>query len=405
MDSAGNAISVWQEITADRARNAVLASRYLAGGTWSTATAIDNPIGNAVQPQIAMAPDGVAVAAFSQTTANNGGGMNMITTHFTGLWGAPQRIDAGDMYNATDPSIALAPDGTATAVFAQGVGDPYSRAMVNRSTAPSIWSGRITVDLAGAISPQVATSNAHTLMTWVQVTGVSTRSLWSSNLIGGLWSSPLLITSDAHLLESPIRVALDTSGNATAVWAMKLGGRYEVRSARFDAINRTWGGITTLNNGTHDALEPQLGLDANGNVLVVWYESNLTAPAQSDFGVWSNRFSATSLTWGAATAVQPNLSLAGVQPSLGVAANGDAIAVWLQPSPANSTRSELWGSHFNLLNATWASPIKLMTNPDAYTLVGYDPKVSVNANGEAVVVWYERTDAPVARGVWARVYR
>ena len=51
--------------------------------------------------------------------------------------------------------------------------------------------------------------------------------------------------------------------------------------------------------------------------------------------------------------------------------------------------------------------LKLMTDAAAYTRLGSDqyPKIAVNATGDAVVVWYQQTDAPFALGIWTRVYR
>jgi hypothetical protein len=48
-----------------------------------------------------------------------------------------------------------------------------------------------------------------------------------------------------------------------------------------------------------------------------------------------------------------------------------------------------------------------MTDPAAYALGGVDqePKIAANANGDAVVVWHQRTDSPVTVGLWARVYQ
>jgi len=48
-----------------------------------------------------------------------------------------------------------------------------------------------------------------------------------------------------------------------------------------------------------------------------------------------------------------------------------------------------------------------MTDAAAYTRLGSDqyPKIAVNATGDAVVVWYQQTDAPFALGIWTRVYR
>ncbi len=92
---------------------------------------------------------------------------------------------------------------------------------------------------------------------------------------------------------------------------------------------------------------------------------------------------------------------------MAVDAAGNAVAVWLQRSPANGSQREVWGAHFIAATATWGAPLKLMTDSAAYAQGGSNqkPKVAVNGDGDAVVVWYQRGDAPASHGVWARVYR
>jgi len=48
-----------------------------------------------------------------------------------------------------------------------------------------------------------------------------------------------------------------------------------------------------------------------------------------------------------------------------------------------------------------------MTDAAAYALIGSDqaPQIAIDANGEAVVVWYQQTDTPFTHGIGARVYR
>ncbi len=408
MDAAGNAISVWQEIDAGKTRNAVFASRYTAGGSWSTAANIDNAVGNAVKPKIAITPSGVAVAAFTQSSSNNGGNDDMQTNRFNGSWGTPQRIDKDkNDLGAFDPHVGLAPDGTATVVFTQAQGDPFARAWASRSTVTGTWADPQIVDAAGAIRPQVAVAaNGHAVMTWAQVTGVSSNTLWASRNLGTGWATPVQIAPETGTLESPIRVVMDANGNAMAVWSQSLAGRNTLRSTRMNATSGAWDTPVTLNNISLDAINPQLAIDASGNVMAVWSEADLKSGSAVGASVKASRFNASSLTWGGAVAVQPNAGLSGIAPSVGVDANGNAIAVWQQAIPGNGSRAEVWGAQFNATSAAWAAPFKLMTRTGAYMQpTENEPQVAVNARGEAVVVWFERTDAPATQGIWARVYR
>ena len=67
----------------------------------------------------------------------------------------------------------------------------------------------------------------------------------------------------------------------------------------------------------------------------------------------------------------------------------------------------MWAANFDPVAGLWATPTKLMTDPAAYAVGGQSqtPAIAINAAGDAVVVWFQRTDAPFALGIWARVYR
>jgi hypothetical protein len=409
MDSAGNAFAIWREETAGNVRNAVWAGRLPAGGAWATAATIDNPVGNATQPQIAITPSGVAVAAFSQSAANNSGTADVFAARFDTAWGTPKILNSAIVgVNSVDPQVAVGPDDAATVVFAQSDGVRGSRARVVSSSAAGAWGGSpVVVGDVFAFTPQVAVAaNGQAVMTWQQVTGTLGYAYWASRNIGAGWGTPARISVISKNLGF-IRVAADGHGNAIAVWQDKSNSRQTVFASRLDAASGIWSAAQPLNDGTKNAYVPQLAVDGTGTVMVVWYEASDGAQANGivDVGVVANRFIAGTATWSGPVAVQPQGAPAGQDQTVAVDAAGNAIAVWLQPTPGNGAHFELWGAPFTAVGAAWGAPLKLMTDAAAYALIGSDPKVALDANGDAVVVWFQQTDAPFALGIWARVYR
>jgi len=405
VDAAGNAIAVWQEETAGATRNAVWSSRYLAGAVWSTAATIDNAVGNAIQPQIAITPSGTAVAAFPQTLANFGGGLNLVVNRFSGAWGMPHTIDALDITSPQNPRVGLAPDGAATVVFDQSDGT-VSRVWANRSNAAGFWGAAAIIDGAGPTNvPEVAVAaNGHAVMAWVQQTGAFTRALWASRNTGVGWSTPVLITTDTGEVLSAIRIAIDDAGNAVGVWSQRMGnGRVAVRASVLVAATGLWNATATLSDSARDSFSPQIGRDGSGNAIAVWHE----ASGANVGGIWASRNSGLGGSWSTPVLIQPATAPRGVLPKIGVDGNGNAIAVWLQPV-AGAAGFHVYASHFSAAGVgVWSAPVNLMADLTAYALVGSDmePVIAVNANGEAVVVWYQRTDVPASVGIWARVYR
>ena len=94
LDDAGNAVAVWRELLADHTRNAVWASRYAAGAAWSPPITIDNAVGNASDPHLAMTPSGTALVAFGQSETNQGGAQ-LVTVRRTPRIRSSRPIAAG----------------------------------------------------------------------------------------------------------------------------------------------------------------------------------------------------------------------------------------------------------------------------------------------------------------------
>lgn len=405
IDGAGNAIGVWQETVGLSVRNAVWASRCVAGDVWSAATTIDDVIGNSASPRLAMTPGGVAVASFVQSTSNTGGGLRLRANRFDGTaWTAPLRIDVLDAVIDAEHSLALAPDGAATLAFNQSDNLTGRRATAAGSGASGTWATPDVLGATGSYEPQVAVAaNGNAVMAWLVVQTPSTSALWASRRIGGSWSAPVRVVGGGREM-AHLRLRADAAGNAIAVWQERPATRNEVHAARLAASSGAWSTPVTLNDGTLQAQEPELSVGATGDAIVVWSEASDSGQAS---GIVANRIVASASTWQGPARVQPAGASAGMSARVALDGSGHAIAAWLQGASGSPTRLELWAGHFDAAAARWSTPTPLMTDPAAHAVGGDSqaPAVAINAAGDAVVAWFQRTDAPVSLGIWARVYR
>lgn len=405
IDTAGNAISVWQEAVGLSVRNAVWGSRYRAGSGWGTAATIDDPVGNSAAPQLAMAPSGVAMASFVQSTSNNGGGVRMLATRLDGTaWSARSRLDVVDAAIDADHRLAIATDGAATVAFNQSDNLTGRRATAAGSSATGAWALPEVIGATRSYEPQVAlAANGDAVMAWLVTDTPSTSSLWASRRLGAAWSAPVRIVNGGKEMAF-LRLRADAAGDAIAVWQQRPTLRTEVRATRLSGASGAWSVPVALNDGTLHAQQPELAMRGTGDTIVVWSEASDIGQAS---GLVMNRYVASNAAWSGPARVQPIGASAGVSPSLAHDGSGNAIAVWLQSAPANPLRLEVWAASFDPVAARWATPTKLMTDPAAYAVGGQSqtPAIAINAAGDAVVVWFQRTDAPFALGIWARVYR
>jgi len=176
-------------------------------------------------------------------------------------------------------------------------------------------------------------------------------------------------------------IAIDTNGNAIAVWLQHDGTRFNIWSNRFIAgtgVGTGWGTavlIETDNAGS--TADPQIAGNANGSAIAVWAQSDGTRN-----NIWTNRFIAGSgvgTGWGTAVLIETDNAGSASEPQIAIDANGNAIAVWSQ---SDGTRDNIWANRFNVFNG-WRTAVLIETGTGG----AFGPDVAFNANGSAIAVW------------------
>lgn len=206
----------------------------------------------------------------------------------------------------------------------------------------------------------------------------------------GDWSAPTSLTR--YPLQDSADVGLDAAGNAVAVWTeqREAGGPSVVLAARRPARG-AWKvpeRVSPVQEGS--AWDPQLAVDAAGNVVAVWTGgSGLHVSRRPAGGSWSRR---------------PHLLSRRsesdfFEPSVAADAAGDLTVVW-QEGERQGRRIVPWIKAATRPRAgTWSKPTTIGR--------GYDPNVALDAAGGAVAVWRKNlimvAARKPARGSWSRV--
>jgi hypothetical protein len=285
-DANGNALAVWSQ--SDGTRYNIWANRYTAGTGWGTATLIETDnTGDAKEPQIAPDANGNAIAVWFQSDATRN---NIWANRYTAGsgWGTATLIETDDAGDASGPKIAIDANGNALAVWDQGDGTRQS-IWVNRYTAGSGWGSATlleTDDAGTAGDPQIAfDANGNALAVWFQSDGTRAN-IWASRYTAGSgWGGATLIETDNAGAALIPQLAIDSNGNALAAWAQQDGTRYNIWANRYTA-GAGWGTATLLEtDNTGAAFVPQIAIDSNGNAIAVWNQSDGTRD-----NVWASRF-------------------------------------------------------------------------------------------------------------------
>ncbi len=284
MDAAGDTVAVWERKTGGLTNNLQVSTRS-PGGSFSAA--VDLSLAS-TDPDVAMTPGGEAVAVWRHFD-----GANYVIQAATrppgGSFSAPVDVSTTDTTaQPQDLHVVINAAGAVALVWIQK--DPSS------AVDPNQFSVRASVRPAGG----------------------------SFSAPAIISPSPLTLGDDA---DSP-RVAIDAAGDVTAVWDYKeLAGPRSVVQTATRPAGGSFSAPITLSDTSQDASSSSVAMDSAGDAIAVWTRSNGT-----NFIVQES-----SSPPGGAFAAPVDLSATGenaATPEVAMTPAGAATVVWARPDPS-----------------------------------------------------------------------
>ena len=230
---------------------------------------------------------------------------------------------------------------TLIALLLAACGGGGGSAAVSAPAAGKVWGVVLAIDIVAndADDPQIAVgANGNAIAVWEQDngtggTGVEVEDIWVSHYDAttGNWSAARTIDTGVGSTGDP-QIAIDAAGNAIAVWEQSNNTTVEVniRTARY-TVGIGWAQPETIDSVSGDATDPQIAIDAAGNAIVVWEQDDGTGTFIED--IWVNRYTAGA--WGTAERIETGAGDA-YDSQIAVDVNGNAIVVWEQDNPSTS---------------------------------------------------------------------
>lgn len=356
------------------------------------------------QPRVAIDSRGDAIVAWYNAN------LDVYANYFdgeTGAWKGATSIESG-AGNASGPSVGIDDNGNATVVWSQ-VSGGTRYIYRNTYTKGSGWGTETTISTfsSDATSPRIAMNpGGDAVVVWLQ-NKFGYLTPYAADLKGGVWGSPVALHADMTAQDSAPRVAIDSGGNAVAIWKRDTNQIF----ADSHVVGGSWGGETFIGSATFagevaisdsgkstivwidssyiwasastgggwtpperiSTLQPAFGqrvaMDPFGNAIAVWYVS---------LGAFDARIMANRLTgsgWGAEVQVTQTGAEA-YSPSIGMDRQGNAHVVFNQGS------SDVYDSHFLVSSLTWGAPVQIDGGN-----TGSGPEIAVNPGGYAVSAW------------------
>ncbi len=376
VDSTGNAIAVW--VQHDGVRESVYSNRYEVGRGWWAATLIETgDAGNAQRPQVAVDSSGNAIAVWDQF---DGFRSNVYSNRYvvgTG-WGEAQLVETDDLEVARYPQVAVDGSGNAIAVWVQ-TDFASSSVWSNRYVVGMGWGEAElieTQEVGFVEGPQVAVDEAgNAIAVWYQEDGTH-WDVWSNRYEVGIgWGGAQLIeTEDAGNADRP-RVAVDNSGNAIAVWSQSDGTHWNICSNRYVA-GTGWGEAQPIETDDDAAFLACVAVDKSGNATAVWVQHDGTRS-----NIHSNRY-VVGTGWGEAQLIETQDVGSAEVPQVADDGSGNATVVWRQYD--DDADLNIYSNRYEV-GVGWGEVQLIETHVEGDE--ADSPQVAVGESGSAIAVW------------------
>jgi len=227
---------------------------------------------DAGEPQVAIASDGTATVVWKRFD-----GSNFIVQERRiapdGTREASVHTLSEAHQDAVEPQVAVAPDGTATVVWSRydGSDSIVQAARVDPAGMTQTIAGELSAAGASAIEPQLAVApDGAATVVWVRSDGansiVQARRISATGTVPG---APFDLSAAGQSAAQP-RIAVDQAGMATAVWERFDGTGFAVQARRIDPTGAPAGTALSLSASGRDAVEPQLAIRPGGASTVAW---------------------------------------------------------------------------------------------------------------------------------------
>jgi hypothetical protein len=292
-------------------------------------------------------------------------------------WAAPVNVSA---LNETDtfPQIAVNSNGDATAVWYNetlGVVQASSKFFGGSWQAEETLSQLVIIPHGWDVARVAMDSYGNATAVWMAFNGSNYIIQASTKPFGGSWQTePDTLSTDPLNPSDAPQIVVDSNGNATAVWGAIVGDHYFTQAST-KPVGTTWQTPVNISNPSVLVVFPAIVVDGSGNVTAAWTGQQV--------GSGTTIAQAATKPFGEAWQEPITLALGTPQTApLQIATNGDGTVtvIWL----ANIGITGGVQASTKPFNGAWqASPDTIPESEHVYTL----PQIAVDSMGNSTAVW------------------
>lgn len=227
-------------------------------------------------------------------------------------------------------------------------------------------------------TPQVAADGAGNIYAaWEDDTANNANILFTRSTDGGkTFSTPKNLSNTSGFSSNP-RVAIDAHGVIYVAWEDDATGNLEIFVSQSSDGGLNFSTPTNVSNDPADSEDPQLAVDAFGNVDVVWNDKNIT------MGIFFAQSTDGGKTYSTPKNLASNLNGSFV-PQMAVGQDGSISVAWEDDSATGQPSVSF--AHSSDKGVTFSAAQKLSTGGAAF-----GAQLAVDASGNINVVWMDST--------------
>jgi len=380
VDGSGNAYVVWSDSRNDASHIGFIYFAYRPlGGNWSANEEAADDYWFPTRPTIAVDAAGNATAVWIIYDPNYHGWGDMHTADRPagGSWGSQTRIGLGDF-----PQIVRTPDGDAYLAYLSYLSATTTAGALRHRPAGGSWSAEELVPGTTGRASIAADPPGNLLAVWVAGRHHNYDIFFALRTAAGFWQGAEQVNDDGLCgtgFGDP-DLAVDSQGNAYAVWHEVRNGNYDVYFA-YRPANGSWSSPVVINDdgGSADQLYPAIAVAANGSAYAVWSDGRNGAMT-----IYSS-FRPPGGAWSVNSPVDPSYPYirSFLYPDIALDAAGNAYAIWQNVYLAATM---VYGDVLfarRPVNGAWGSSEPVSDGP-GWTL---GLAIAVDPAGNAHVVW------------------
>jgi len=230
---------------------------------------------------------------------------------------------------------------------------------------------------------------------WTLLLTLTLSAAWADGPPQRGWGTAQRI--DANDYGNTPQIVADNRGNAIAMWTQfdALPQQYGVWTNRYTA-EKGWDTPKRINDYVGQAAELALAVNGRGEAIAVWAQYSLSDPdnpsAPFHSSLWSNRFEPGE-GWGTAVQIQ-DASTYALAPKVSMDARGNAIVVWHQQNAALDI-TNIYGTRYSKQDG-WAAPRLLQADA---AMQGTYPQVAMTDGGDAMIAWGQTDQTTFASNI------